>query len=216
MKFALTLPLLVCAGALLIAAVAMPTATSAQSAPGTSNTRPPASGTEGAYRAAAESADRKFHKIQTNALKAHPDQTPAVFTERELNAYMAGGYVKLPEGVSRVRFSGSKGTITTSASVDFDKVTQGKTSSNPLMAIFSGIHDVEVVSHGQGSGGQAIVHIDSVALDGVTVPRLALQFFVDRYIKPKHPDLGLDSRFELPDRIDTASVGDHVLILTQK
>jgi len=45
---------------------------------------------------------------------------------------------------------------------------------------------------------------------------MALQYFLDRYVRPKHPEVGLDSVFELPERIDTATVGDHQLFLTQK
>jgi hypothetical protein len=40
--------------------------------------------------------------------------------------------------------------------------------------------------------------------------------FVNHYIKPKHPNLGIDNRFQLPDRIDTAVVGNHELTVTQK
>ena len=58
--------------------------------------------------------------------------------------------------------------------------------------------------------------VEALDLDGTTIPRVALQFFIDRYIRPKHPEVGLDSVFTLPARIDTATVGDHQLILTQK
>jgi hypothetical protein len=43
-----------------------------------------------------------------------------------------------------------------------------------------------------------------------------LQMFVDRFLTPKYPELGLDSQFKLPNRIDTATVGRHELIVTQK
>jgi hypothetical protein len=174
------------------------------------------SATEAMYRAAAASADAKLRHIETNGDSAHPDQTPIVLTEREINAYMASGKVKLPKGVSQLRFSGAAGMVTTNALVDFDKVTEGKKSSNPLMGLFSGTHQVEVASHAQGSGGQGRVQIDSVSIDGIGVPRIALEYFATRYIKPKYPNLGLDSQFALPDRIDTATIGDHVLTLIQR
>lgn len=176
----------------------------------------PASSTEAAYRAAADSADKKLRHIESNGTKTSPDQTPTVITEREINAYMAENRVQLPKGVKKVRFSGSQGTVTTDATVDFDEVTAGARSANPLMSLFSGVHEVQVVSHARANGGEGRVHIDSVSIDGVGVPRVALEYFVNKYIKPRYPDLGLDSRFELPDRIDTATVGDHVLTITQK
>jgi hypothetical protein len=82
--------------------------------------------------------------------------------------------------------------------------------------MFSGVHDVAVTAHGSGSGGIGTVHIDSVALDGVTIPDFALQMFINRYVKPKHPNLGIDSSFHLPDRIDTAVVGKHIVTVTQR
>ena len=75
---------------------------------------------------------------------------------------------------------------------------------------------MHAVAHASGSGGQGRVHIDSIDIDGVNVPRMALQYFLDRYVRPKHPEVGMDSVFALPERIDTATIGDHQLILTQK
>jgi hypothetical protein len=48
------------------------------------------------------------------------------------------------------------------------------------------------------------------------VPRMALDYFVSKFITSKYPNLGMDSRFELPDKIDTANVGYHKLTVTQK
>ena len=73
-----------------------------------------------------------------------------------------------------------------------------------------------VQAHAHGSGGQGIVQVDTVSLDGVEIPRFVLQLFVEKYLQPKYPNIGLDSRFALPDRIDTATVGRHKLTITQK
>jgi hypothetical protein len=40
--------------------------------------------------------------------------------------------------------------------------------------------------------------------------------FVEKYLQPKYPGVGLDSKFALPARIDTATVGLHKLTITQK
>lgn len=188
------------------------TTVSPAAAPQNSST---ASSTDATDSAVAASADRKFEKIQANASKPKPDQTPTTFTERELNAYV-NTYVQLPKGVKQATFTGSGGVVTTNATVDFDQVTEGARSSNPLLALFRGTHEVQVVSHAQARGGQGQVQIDSVSIGGVEVPRMALEFFVDKYVTSKYPNLGMDSRFRLPARVDTATVGNHVLIVTQK
>lgn len=162
------------------------------------------------------SMDRKLNHIEANGRLTRPDQTPTVITEQEANAYLASGDVKLPPGVESVQVRGEPGTVTGTARVDFDKVRAGVHSSNPLLEIFTGVHQVEVVTHAHGAGHEGYVHVDSVSLDGVEVPRFVLQLFVERFLQPKYPQLGLDSRFALPDRIDTATIGEHRVAITQK
>jgi hypothetical protein len=177
---------------------------------------PPASGTQAMYEAAAAGAARKFQYIQENARRSQPAQNPTSFTEREINAYLASGRVRLPKGVRSVRLTGDPGIVRANARVDFDAITASRRSSNPFLVLFSGVHDVDVMAHAVGRGQKGFVQIDSAAIDGVTVPRMALEFFINRYIKPKHPTLGMDSVFPLPNRVDNASIGAHTLTLTQK
>jgi hypothetical protein len=106
--------------------------------------------------------------------------------------------------------------ITANSRVDFDQLRAGAHSSNPLLLIFSGVHDVLVVAHAHGRGGQGFVQVDSVSLDGVEIPRFVLQLFADKYLHPKYPKVGLESQFTLPDKIDSASVGVHKLTVIQK
>lgn len=164
----------------------------------------------------ADSLQRKVDHIEANAKLAHPDQTPTVMTEEEINDYIAAGRVKLPEGVKEVRFEGQSGVLTSVATIDFDEIRAGQRSSNPLLSVFSGTHKVRVESDAAGSGGEAKVHIRDVAVDGIEVPTLALEFFVSKYLTPKYPNVGMDSTFRLPDRIDTAIIGYHKLTVTQK
>lgn len=175
-----------------------------------------ASGTQAVYDAAANSAETKFRHIEQNAQRNPPDQTPTVLSEREINSYLAAGRVELPTGVRRVEFTGTPGLIDATASVDFDAITAEKRSSNPLLSLFRGVHDVHAIARAQGSGGKAQIHVTRIELDGVAIPRVALQFFLDRYIRPKHPEIGLDTTFTLPYRVDLAIVGEHQLTLTQK
>jgi hypothetical protein len=160
--------------------------------------------------------EQKLHRLAANAHSAHPDPAPTTFTEPEVNAYLASGKVKLPAGVQSVNLQGAAGTITGAAKVDFDRIREGSHSSNPLLSIFSGVHDVVVVAHAHGTGGKGYVQVDSVSLDGVEIPEFVLELFVERYLHPKYPKIGIDSVFALPDRIDTATVGLHQVTLLQK
>jgi hypothetical protein len=162
------------------------------------------------------SANRKIVHLETNGRLARPSSTPTVLAEQEVNAYLASDEVVLPAGVQSVRLTATPGSVTGVAKVDFDKVREGIHSSSPLLSIFSGIHEVVVEAHAYGRGGQGYVHVDSVSLDGIEVPQFVLRLFVERYIQSKHPELGIDSRFKLPDRIDSAVVGRHQVTLVQK
>jgi hypothetical protein len=179
---------------------------------GSSNTVPPAT----APAVSPPSIEQKFQHIQANGRSPAPDQTPTEFTEKEINDYVASGHVKLPMGVESVVFEGSPGVIRGTARVDFDEIKTGRSSANPLLSVFSGVHNVMVIARAYGAGGQGFVHVESVSLDDVEIPHFVLEMFVDKFIKPKYPSIGIDSKFRLRDRLDTASVGLHTLTVTQK
>jgi hypothetical protein len=180
-------------------------------------TNPPAaSSTQAFYNAQVRSTQQKFDYIRQNGAKKTPDQKPTVINENEVNAWLTSDHAELPKGVKRLQFRGSPGEIFATSTVDFDEITAGNRSGNPLLGLFSGTHEVQAKAHAEGTGGTGEVHIDSISLDGVNVPRMALEFFVDKYIKPKYPNLGIDSTFALPYQVDIAQVGVRQLTVIQK
>jgi hypothetical protein len=170
----------------------------------------------GAASSAVASMEQKLRHVESNGELPHPDPTPTEFTENEVNAYFAAGRMNLPAGVESVRFQSDPGVVTATTRVDFDRLKGGSNSSNPVLTIFSGVHDVVVVAHAHGSGGQGLVHVDSVSLDDVEIPRFALQLFVQKFIQPIYPEIGLDSRFQLPDHVADATVGERTLTVAQR
>jgi hypothetical protein len=188
-----------------------PAAASGQPAPSQS----PSAQSSGSHRLA-DSAEAKFMHIQQNGEKPRPDPAPTVFTEEEINDYLASGRVELPQGVKKVRLQGRSGQVTGFLTVDFDQIKQNQRSSNMLLSLFSGTHDVTVETDAAGSAGEGKVHVRTVSLDGTEVPRMALEYFAEKYITPKYPNIGLDSQFKLPNRIDMATVGYHKISIVQK
>ena len=178
----------------------------------------PASGLHAgdSHSVAVASMETKLRHVENNGVRTHPDVTPTQFTEAEANAYLASGKVELPAGVQSLHLQGEAGVVNAVTQVDFDRFKGDANSFNPLLAVFSGIHQVVVVAHAHGAGGAGFVHVDSVSLDGVEIPHFALELFVEKYLQPKYPDVGLDSKFQLPDRIANATVGEHTLTVVQK
>jgi hypothetical protein len=164
----------------------------------------------------ADSMQAKLDHIQQNGEQARPDQRPTVMTEEEVNDYIASGAIVMPQGVKKLRVEGTSGVVTAFLNVDFDEIRGGARSANPMLSVFSGRHDVRVEASASGNAGQGKVSVREVTIDGFSVPRMALEFFVSKYISPKYPNIGIDSEFQLPNRIDAAMVGYHKLTIIQK
>src|SRR4029077_8606890 len=137
----------------------------------------------------AQSMQAKLDHIQENGQRANPDQTPTVMTEEEVNDYIASGRIVLPQGVKKLRMEGRSGVVTAFLNVDFDEIRAGQSSANPLLSVFSGKHDVQVEADASGSGGEGKVSVREVTIDGFNVPRVALEYFVSKYIAPKYPNV---------------------------
>ena len=159
---------------------------------------------------------QKIEHLKQNAAKAKPDPKPTEITEAEANAYFAEGGVKLPKGVSRVHLTSQPGVLDAHASVDFEAIMQGKGSSNPLIGLFSGTHDVHMVAQASGAAGMGSIRVQSVYIDGLELPQMALQFFAQHFITPRYPNVGVTTTFKLPLRIDSAVIEAGRVRLEQK
>jgi len=166
----------------------------------------------GAYR----SIRQKLTYLKLNAARPHPDPKPVELTEPEVNSYFDEGGVKLPKGVSQVHLTSRPGVIDGHAHVDFEPMLQGHNPNNPLYALFSGQHDIHVIAQAVGTGGVAALEVHTVEMDGAEVPRWALEFFVQHYLTPRYPNVGMTSTFKIPLRIDIASVESGKVRLVQK
>lgn len=168
------------------------------------------------HSAAYRSMEQKIAHLKQNAARTHPDPKPTEITQQEANAYFAEGGVRMPKGVTELKLAATPGAIDGHAKVDFDAITEKARSRNPLLAVFTGVHDVHVIAKASGSAGTGTVTAQLVELDGVEIPQFVLQLFVDHYLKSKYPNVGLTSTFKLPLRIDTATVQSGNVELVQK
>ncbi len=162
------------------------------------------------------SMQQKLEYLKRNAAKTKPDPKPIELTEREANAYFNEGGVKLPKGVSNVRLTSQPGIIDGHAEIDFEAITQGRGAANPLLSLFSGTHDVHILAQAWGAAGTGTIRVQSAYLDNIEVPQIALQFFAQRYLTPRYPNVGVTSTFELPLRIENAIVEAGRVRVTQQ
>lgn len=163
------------------------------------------------------SMDKKIAVLESNASETSAKPQTTTITQDELNAYLTEGGVKIPNGLSNVKIQFQPGAVHASSQVDFDQLSEGHGGGNPIFsALFSGTHDVEADGQASGSNGQGTVTIQSVKLDGVPVPKSALEYLIQHYVKPKYPSAGMTSTFALPEKIETAVVQPSQVELTQK
>ena len=158
----------------------------------------------------------RLHHIQQNGVAATPDTAPTVLPDNEGNAYFAAGRVKLPPSVQQLRYATSPGSVNAVARIDFDTLTQNSTSDNPLLSLFSGVHDVRVIADASAKSGIATVTAQSVEIDGVPVPRMALEYFVNKYLTSRFPNVGMISHFKLPSKVDSATLGQAQVTVNQR
>ena len=127
--------------------------------------------------------------MQSNAAQAHPEPlSPTEFTEQEINAHSCFRESAIAHGSAIGGFPGAaRHSLVGTARVDSDQLKSGKNSYNPLLSVFSGVHEVVVTAHAYGAKGEGSVHVDSVSLDGVEVPAFVLEMFVEKYLKPEYP-----------------------------
>ena len=162
------------------------------------------------------SIQQKLAWLKQNGAKAHPDPKPVELTEPEVNAYFNEGGVKMPKGVSHLRLSSQGSLIDGHAQVNFEEIMQGRGSNNPLYSLFNGTHDVHAKAEGSGVNGVGSIKVQSVDFDGITIPQFALEWFVQHYLAPKYPNVGMTSTFKLPLRIQTATVETGKVRLLQR
>ena len=168
------------------------------------------------FSAPAQRFQSKVDFLERNAQSNPVQRRSTQLNADEANAWFREGGYKLPQGVEKVIFHARPDTIVANATVDFDEVKQGQHNLNPLLSVFSGVHEVEVTATASAQNGEGHVTIQSVSIDDVGVPHLALEMFVKKYITPKYPGVGLENTFEMPDRIDAATVGNDTALLTQR
>lgn len=164
-----------------------------------------------------ESAERKIAWIGENGRSQPPSTRPTVLTAAEWNAYLNQRGVKLPEGVASVHLNTQPAVIHGDAEVDFDLLTANRTRKNPLLQLFTGKHHVTASAHASAIRGVATVQVDRVEFDGVEIPRMLLEYFASKYLRPKYGNaVGMDSVFRLKNRIDMAILGTDQVTITQR
>ena len=169
------------------------------------------------HSTAYDSAAAKIAWLAENAHSSILSTRPTTLTASEWNAYLNEGGVKLPPGLANIRISSQPEVVHGDAEVDFDRLTSNRTRNNPFLALFTGKHHVAVTAQVVVNDAVATLRVDSIQFDGVEVPRLALEYFANRYLQPRFGKaVGMDATIPLRAHIASVTVGADQVTITQR
>ena len=147
---------------------------------------------------AAESLQAKIdhiHKIDESGDRTHRDIETEV-NETELESYVLFELKeKIPAQLDSIHVQLTPGAVAADTQLTF---TSNATGNPMLDALVGGTHNLFVKGRLSGSASQGRFDLDEVRVDGIPVPKVLIQTLVDKYVKPKYPDVDLRAPFELP------------------
>jgi hypothetical protein len=156
---------------------------------------------------AAESAAEKLRQIQ-EASDSGADGFLTEFSETEVNSYLAYEMApRYPAGVSNVQVRFLPGRILGTSEVDFDKAKAARGTPGGMSDyLFWGEHAVAAEGGFSAIDGVGHFDLESVAVDGVTLPQSVVDLLIQTFLKPRFPRLALDVPFFLPNSVDRVQV----------
>ena len=88
------------------------------------------------------------------------------------------------------------------------KMTFGNSpTNNPMIdLLISGTHRLFVKGKLSARGGMGKFSLEQAKVDGIPVPIVLIETLVDKYVKPKYPDVRLDEPFVMPWGIEDLTV----------
>jgi hypothetical protein len=135
----------------------------------------------------------------------HPNIETEV-SEEELESYVLFSLRdQIPFQLDSINVKLTPGTVAADTQMTFNSNTTG----NPVLdALVGGTHNLSVRSRLSGADGVGKFDLEEVRVDGIPVPKVLIQTLVDKYVKPKYPDVDLKAPFDLPWGIRAIDIGE--------
>jgi hypothetical protein len=124
-------------------------------------------------------------------------------TEAELESYVLYDLRDdIPAQLDSIDVQLTPGAIAADTQLTFNKST-GNTLVDSLV---SGTHNLFVKGKLSGAHGEGKFDLDEVKVDGIPVPKILIESLINKYVKPKYPEVDLKEPFDLPWRIDRITI----------
>ncbi len=146
--------------------------------------------------------DQKFAEIEMEKLRPG---THLAMPAAEWNTWVR---TQVPAGVHRPRIVLGNGTVTATADVDFAEVqhASGEPPNWFVENLLRGQHSVSATARIQSHGGKGRVDIERVEVGGFAVQGRVVDWLIDQYVRPTHPDAQTGIWFEFVHGIDRLEI----------
>ena len=161
---------------------------------------------EGVSAKAAKSLQQKIDDIKK--ARDIPDRAPGAsrveLSEVELESYVLFELKdQIPAQIDSFDVQLEPGTAGAQTQLTFASDATG----NPLIdAVVGGTHDLFIKGRLQGSAGRGKFDLEEVRVDGIPVPNILIKALIDKYVKPKYPEVDLSEPFDLPWGIEEIAI----------
>jgi hypothetical protein len=169
---------------------------------------PGPAGTTRVSRKAAQSLQTKIDHIKRNGETPDPKRSAVEteVTESELESYVVYSMKEdIPVQVDSINVHLTPGTVAADTQVTF---TSNATGNSMLDALVGGTHNLSVKGHLSGAEGVGKFDLEEVKVDGIPVPKVLIQTLVEKYVKPKYPEVDLKAPFDMPWGIRVIDIGE--------
>jgi len=134
---------------------------------------------------------------------------------------------QLPSGVHNPRIVLGDGTVTASATIDFVEVQHaaGQAPNWFIQNLLRGEHPVSASARIQSASGQGRVDVEQAEVSGFVVKGKVIDWLIQQYIRPSHPDAQVGTWFDFVHGIDhveitpaavTVVIGGDLVELTER
>jgi hypothetical protein len=109
----------------------------------------------------------------------------------------------IPAKIESLDVQLTEGAVAADAKMTFG---QNPTNNQLIDVLISGTHRLFVKGKLSATGGTGMFNLQEARVDGIPVPTILIETLVDKYVKPKHPDVKLDEPFMMPWGIEDLTV----------
>lgn len=128
-------------------------------------------------------------------------------SEEELASYVLFSLKEeIPAKVDSIDVQLTPGTVSAETRMTFGN----DPTKNPMIdVLISGTHRLFVKGKLSAAGGKGKFVLEEARVDGIPVPIVLIETLIDRYVKPKYPDVKLDEPFLMPWGIEDLSIAEN-------